>query len=108
MLASRMFNKDMDSKTGLQSWCRRCTKLFFALQREYRNVGGVKCCPGCKRILPKTMFAGSKKCMICNGEMLKSTLFSIDNLDDQVIFDALRARGWKGTLEKITKKETEL
>ena len=66
-------------------------------------------CTECKRILPKTMFlAGDKACMICNGEMLKSTLFSIDNLDDQVIFDTLRARGWKGTLEKITKKETEL
>jgi hypothetical protein len=109
LLPVRMFNRDSDSKTGLQSWCRRCTKLYFSLQREYRDVGGVRVCTKCSRILPKTMFlAGDKACMICNGEMLKSTLFSIDNLDDQVIFDALRARGWKGTLEKITKKETEL
>lgn len=108
-LPVRMFNRDSDSRTGFQSWCRRCTKLYFALQREYRNVGGVKLCPECNRILPKTMFlSDSKKCMICNGEMLKKTLFSVDNLDDQIIFDALRARGWKGTLEKITKKETEL
>ncbi len=109
LLLTRMFNRDLDSQNGLQSWCRRCTKLYYAMNREYRDVGGVKVCPKCSRILPKTMFLdGSKTCMICNGEMLKSTLFSIDNIDNQAMFDALRARGWKGTLEKITKEEIEL
>lgn len=64
------------SKDGLQSWCNRCNRLYSMLNREYKDVGGVKYCKKCRRFVPKNQFYPNEKhkdklqsyCMECDRE----------------------------------------
>lgn len=111
------FNKHGDR--DYQSWCKSCANEFSKLNKLYMFNGGAKICKECKRILPRaTAFSKTELntrdgylpyCKECAGEPKEGEIFNLQpksktlNLDcipDVDLIQALKARGYKGTLTK--------
>ena len=124
-LTADNFNVSKITSDGLQSWCKKCTNEYQALDVLFKRQckGGAKVCKRCGQIKARTDFPNDPyhkdgKLRICNEcideingknaaqpeqqQAVQPTLFDkpLDAYSVQELIDELKRRGYEGTLKK--------